>query len=169
MNHPKQHSSRLIDLTGKRFGRLVVIKKAPSSAKNGNARWLCRCDCGNQIIVDSQSLRRKSTRSCGCLRREINHQRMLNNKVFDKYQGNASSLKDGHGVFYSSIRKTKRNHTGVIGVSYDSHYHRYVARLRFHGKYVLNKTSNNLEEAIQMRLAAEQKYFKRQVQQVHFN
>lgn len=58
-----------IDLTGKRFGRLVVIKRV----ENGNRRslrWLCRCDCGKETVVFGDSLKQGKTKSCGCLARE---------------------------------------------------------------------------------------------------
>ena len=38
---------QLIDLTGMKFGRLTVIERA-ENAKNGNLRWLCKCECGNE-------------------------------------------------------------------------------------------------------------------------
>ena len=38
-----------LDLTGQRFGKLVVIEKAES--KNKQSRWLCQCDCGNTKIA----------------------------------------------------------------------------------------------------------------------
>jgi hypothetical protein len=61
--------STLIDITGKRFGRLTAIKREANS-KGGQARWLCRCDCGNETIVLGTELRRsgarKGTKSCGC-------------------------------------------------------------------------------------------------------
>lgn len=72
---------KLIDLTGKRFGRLTVLRQAPSRTiitlhPNGEKTycvktyWLCRCDCGTEKEIESQSLRIGNTRSCGCLRRE---------------------------------------------------------------------------------------------------
>ena len=57
------------DLTGQRFGRLVVISHEGSD-KFHNALWRCRCDCGNEVIVKSNSLRYGDTRSCGCLHSE---------------------------------------------------------------------------------------------------
>lgn len=60
---------RLIDLTGKRFGRLVVIERAEND-KQGQARWLCRCDCGNTKVVCRRELLNGDTKSCGCLRVE---------------------------------------------------------------------------------------------------
>ena len=57
-----------IDLTGQRFGRLVVQREAES--KHNEATWLCRCDCGNEVIVTGYKLRHGHTQSCGCLRAE---------------------------------------------------------------------------------------------------
>ena len=57
------------DLTGHRFGRLVVIREYGRS-KDGQITWLCRCDCGAEVVVTSGNLRSGGTKSCGCLRRE---------------------------------------------------------------------------------------------------
>lgn len=62
--------SKLIDLTGQRFGRLTVIEKAVSLHGCTNAVWLCRCDCGRMTVVRSTSLRKRVTTSCGCYRSE---------------------------------------------------------------------------------------------------
>lgn len=60
----------LIDLTGRRFGKWVVLGRA-SNGKNGNTRWLCRCDCGRERIVYGQKLRSDKSRQCkSCARRE---------------------------------------------------------------------------------------------------
>lgn len=53
-----------IDIQGKRFGRLLVIQYA------GDSKWVCRCDCGNELTVSSSNLRSGGTSSCGCYRRE---------------------------------------------------------------------------------------------------
>ena len=58
-----------IDLTGQPFGRLVVIREAGRD-KHGNVLWLCRCECGNVVIVRGDSLRNEHTTSCGCYNRE---------------------------------------------------------------------------------------------------
>lgn len=57
------------DLTGKRFGRLTVIKQMPNNA-NGKVMWLCKCDCGNEKIIIGSLLHTGKTKSCGCLIRE---------------------------------------------------------------------------------------------------
>ncbi len=59
---------KLIDLTGKRFGRLTVIRKEESTCQT---RWLVRCDCGNERIVQGGNIKSGDTQSCGCLQREL--------------------------------------------------------------------------------------------------
>jgi len=57
-----------IDLTGQRFGKLVVLKRA-DNGKHNQARWLCRCDCGKDKTLTTSSLKSGDTKSCGCLKR----------------------------------------------------------------------------------------------------
>jgi hypothetical protein len=57
------------DLTGQRFGRLVVINFAGQD-KRYNDKYLCQCDCGNQTTVYKHSLL-AGTKSCRCLAKEI--------------------------------------------------------------------------------------------------
>lgn len=62
---------KFIDITGQRFGRLVAVSvdhKDCDSLGNTSYYWLCRCDCGNEIVVQGSVLRRGDTASCGCLR-----------------------------------------------------------------------------------------------------
>lgn len=58
-----------IDISGQRFGRLLVRSRAVGSSTK-NARWFCLCDCGNLIEARSQHLRDGAIRSCGCLAAE---------------------------------------------------------------------------------------------------
>jgi len=55
---------------GKRFKRLLVVKREKNSI-NRHSKWLCKCDCGNEIIAFSSNLLRGTTGSCGCLLRDI--------------------------------------------------------------------------------------------------
>ena len=59
-------SRKLIDMTGQRFGRLVIIDRAEDD-KGNNAYWWCLCDCGNVTAVRGDKLRGGATKSCGCL------------------------------------------------------------------------------------------------------
>lgn len=60
--------TKKIDLTGERFGRLVVLRQVDSA--NSMSRYECLCDCGNKTIVYGNNLRRGYTQSCGCYRHE---------------------------------------------------------------------------------------------------
>lgn len=60
------------DITGKRFGRLTAIRCTRRGAKGiGVTMWLCVCDCGKEKIIQSAHLVNGSSKSCGCLQREI--------------------------------------------------------------------------------------------------
>lgn len=64
----------LNDLTGKRFSRLLVIKR-DKIIKGQKPKWICQCDCGEIRSVFSNCLVKGTTRSCGCLLREISRAR----------------------------------------------------------------------------------------------
>ena len=64
------------DEKGNRYGRLVVIKESPERS-GGHVCWRCKCDCGNSVTVDGNSLRRGGTVSCGCYRGESRKERRL--------------------------------------------------------------------------------------------
>jgi hypothetical protein len=57
-----------IDLTGQRFGRLLVISHAKTRGKI--AFWLCACDCGTEKVVNGGSLKSGHSISCGCFQKE---------------------------------------------------------------------------------------------------
>lgn len=92
-NH-KGGYDRSVNIVGMRFGKLFVIEKSePIRSKNGKiecARWKCRCDCGNEIVVVGNSLRRGLTKSCGCIKKEnppnnITHN-MSNTNIYKVYK-----------------------------------------------------------------------------------
>jgi len=58
----------LIDLVGRRFTRLLVLRRDRTAA--GHVYWLCRCDCGGRTTVSGSHLKRGRIESCGCLHRE---------------------------------------------------------------------------------------------------
>lgn len=63
-----------LDLTGQRYGRLLVA--ALSGSRGGYRLWLCNCDCGGTTIQSSNKLRVGDTRSCGCLNTEARSARI---------------------------------------------------------------------------------------------
>lgn len=60
------------DLIGTKFGKLTVIKYVGYNKKTYKHKWLCRCECGKEVIVQQGNLENGHTKSCGCLRKEIN-------------------------------------------------------------------------------------------------
>lgn len=58
---------KLIDLTGQRFGKLVVLERA-ENADDGATRFLCLCDCGNTKVIRSKHLKSGAIDNCGCQR-----------------------------------------------------------------------------------------------------
>lgn len=59
---------KMIDMTGERFGRLLVVARAEN--RGTVAAWRCLCDCGQEVIRTGGGLRLGQSLSCGCLRRE---------------------------------------------------------------------------------------------------
>src|SRR5260370_21954127 len=50
--------TKLIDISKQHFGRLAVVRRIPNIPKVPNSQWLCRCKCGRETVVSSNSLRR---------------------------------------------------------------------------------------------------------------
>lgn len=82
------------DLTGQRFGKLVVVECVGRRSFPGGSQyiaWKCKCDCGNEAIVSTSSLKneRHGTKSCGCLKIANNGTRthgLSKTKLYQKYR-----------------------------------------------------------------------------------
>lgn len=72
-----------IEMTGRKFGRLKVIKEI-DRRENGRIAWECICDCGKIKTATTKSLRNGGTKSCGCLHSEKS---ILNGKWNEKPVG----------------------------------------------------------------------------------
>lgn len=98
-----------IDLTGQRFGRLMVISRAENN-KHGDAMWNCVCDCGNTHIVNGNNLKKGTTQSCGCLAKEQATARLL--KCISESHKGIIGKKFGH---LTVVRKTDEiKNKGVV-------------------------------------------------------
>lgn len=67
---------KLIDLSGNRYGKLIVVSRSLRSGKNGEVIFSCVCDCGNTTDVFASNLRSGYTASCGCVRNSLSSNRM---------------------------------------------------------------------------------------------
>ena len=82
---------RLINLVGKRFGMLTVVKLEGKNSSN-HVTWECVCDCGGVSVATGNNLRCGHTNSCGCLKRVSRSSDELIGKTF----GRLTVQKDGH-------------------------------------------------------------------------
>lgn len=84
-----------IDLTGRRFGKLIALMPKYSGNKNQHTKWICQCDCGNQTEVDMGNLQAGKTQSCGC-RNSTQEEKIIklltNDNLVFKYQYRFSNL-----------------------------------------------------------------------------
>lgn len=77
---------RANDLTGQKFGRLIVIERDLSVTDKKGTYWRCKCECGNEKIIMGHSLKNGSTQSCGCLNKDIiSQQKEITNMIGIKY------------------------------------------------------------------------------------
>lgn len=76
--------SRIVDLTGQKFDRLIVVKKIGKNKFN-NILWECQCDCGNKKITTSTNLIKGICKSCGCLHKEGNRRthKMSKSRIYN--------------------------------------------------------------------------------------
>lgn len=66
---------KVIDLTGKRFERLVVLGRAELNRKR--IHWRCLCDCGKEVIISGSNLVTGNSKSCGCWHDEVSKKRII--------------------------------------------------------------------------------------------
>lgn len=140
--------AKLVDLTGKRFGKLTVVNRAPdyiTPSGQHKTQWYCQCSCGNKnlVIVMATHLKTGHTTSCGCVYDENLNQLHKNKKKYNKYD-----LSNEYGIgwttnaneqFYFDLEdydkikgyawmshKTKDGYTYVASTSAHIYMHRLI-------------------------------------------
>lgn len=104
---------KFVDLTGKKFGRLTVLELLPKRKKH--REWLVVCDCGKKLSVMGSNISYGTSKSCGCLFKELLTKR---------------NLKHGHAR-KNKISKTYNSWYGMFGRCYskkNNMYRSYGAR-----------------------------------------
>ena len=61
---------KILDLIGERYGKLTVIEYS-GKTKNNKTKWICLCDCGAEVEVQTALLRNGKTQSCGCIKSDM--------------------------------------------------------------------------------------------------
>lgn len=143
----KTDRGRPADITGQRFHQLTALSIAKRMDPKDGVVWHCRCDCGNEVDVSYNNLVFGNQISCGCRKRE-----------HDKKLGSFLTHVAGTSV---DILKSKKiptdNTTGCKGVYWIRG--KYVAKIVFQKKAYYLGTYENIEQAAQARLEAEEVLF----------
>lgn len=142
-----EHSRKKTDLTGQRYGNLTVL--APVANIGPRTAWLCRCDCGQEVIVRTHHLRCGHTKTCGCQNGRGK-------------PGSALGLTyiDGTCVEMLRTRTIRRNNTsGVPGVDWLMKKQRWRASICFKGKRRYLGSYSRFEDAVDARKRAEEELF----------
>lgn len=141
-DYGKKHtySRKKLDLIGQRYGKLIVL--APAENIGSRTAWLCRCDCGNEVIRKTVHLRSGHVTTCGC-------------------EGITERLTMVNGTCLEMLKsKTIRrnNSSGVTGVDKQKGTGLWRATICFQGKrYYLGKFAQ-FEDAVKARKEAEVKF-----------
>lgn len=127
-------------LIGERFGRLVVVARAPDIIKSNRKviRWECQCDCGNRSIVIHNNLIRGNTKSCGCIAKEVSKMML---KRYNRYD-----LSGEYGVGY-----THKNEPFYFDLEDYDKIKGYCWSLDCHG-YVATRLNHRKERIVMSRL-----------------
>ena len=143
------------DLSGIKVGRLSVIKYVGNREYGNNkvALWECMCDCGNTVTLPQIQLKTKSdgysTRSCGCLLKEMKD---ISNPQSLFFEGT-------HRCFISSDKLTKANKSGIKGVYFDKSKNKWVAEIMFKRKKYYLGAYADIRDAAKARKQAEEMLF----------
>lgn len=160
------------DLTGRKIGRLLIVKEVDSSEQGRN--WLCICECGNEKYVTSTShLNREcEVKSCGCYGKELVKElskKYTKNATKEMYQKASEKMKETmkannelvENTRISSISNKKLrsdNKSGQTGVTFKDN--KWVARICVSGVEHHLGSFVTKEEAIAARIDGEEQYFK---------
>lgn len=93
---------KLVDLTGKRFGILTVIKRVENNKWNETV-WLCKCDCGKEKKLSYGKLVLRKQQSCGCLHKppDVTKHGLRNHKLYYLWSGMRQRCNNPNGEFYN--------------------------------------------------------------------
>lgn len=160
----EQYDKLRINLTGQRFGRLVVQERVELDKPLSNGTitgWLCRCDCGNEIVCSTKALRNDKVTSCGCALRDSATAKIVEQNVVGHFDGTTISA-------INPERKANRNSkSGVKGVYWSNSEGCYIAKIGFKGKTITLGRFQSLTAATAARRAAEDEYFKPEIEKYH--
>jgi len=151
------HSTKKLDLTGQRFGKLTVL--APADNIGSKTAWRCRCDCGREVRVKTYNLRSGRTKNCGCV---YGLAPRPDGRTCPSGEAGRASLTyiDGTCVEMLRANTLRRNNTsGVPGVDWMSSKGLWRAAICFKGKRYYLGSYRKFEDAVKARRRAEDDMF----------
>lgn len=139
---------------GKRYGRLIVLKQYGFN-QSGRMTYLCKCDCGNEIITRIDALKDKKTVSCGCYLRELAKEKQKKAVQVGRFEGTkvqnlTSKISSSNTSGYKGIHRAKKNGKEAG----------WIVRIGIKGERKYIGCFTNFEDAIKARQEAEEKYHK---------
>lgn len=114
-NHVR--TNRFHDLSGLRFGRLIVSDISFSDKKH--THWVCKCDCGNDTTAIGTHLIRSVRMSCGCMRKENGSKRWKPGRTFHRKYWARKITEDAHCLKCGCLDNLHAHH--IVPVSLNSH------------------------------------------------
>lgn len=146
------------DLTGKRFGRLTVIKNVGVHKTRAQKIWLCKCDCGNEVIRVTDDLKRSENASCGCYITKSRQKLLKNNAKIKNFK--KKNFVDNTCLHILKNKKPfANNKLGARGVIYNERAKLYFAYLYCQHQQISLGYYKNLEDAIKAHERGVEKYF----------
>lgn len=141
-----------VDLTGKRFGDLTVIKLSDKRGQNNTLLWECKCTCENTIYLHGYSLTHGHYKSCGC-KHDTKRDRGRDEHI-------KHDQVDGTRITALKTKPYKNNKSGHKGVTWMESRQKWRAYIGFKGRQKTLGYFETKEEAIEVRKKAEEKYFR---------
>lgn len=147
-----------MNLKDRRFGRLVVEGNA---SRKGYV--ICLCDCGKRKEIRATSLTKafQPTRSCGCIQREL--VRAIGSKTIPQNMEKQVKTNLRYHTNFQVIEDKnppKHNTSGYKGISWDVHRKKWMTYINVHSKRIFIGRFASLDDAVDARKEAEEKYHK---------
>lgn len=139
--------AKLRDITGLKYNMLTVIELLPSRVYGTSKKrmWLCKCDCGNQLEVNTSALLRNNTKSCGCLKPTKSAENSIKSRyklakcdagyrsIFVSYKSNAKKRKIDFNIDFDSFLNILKSNCFYCGIEPTNIYHKRFYNVSYNG------------------------------------
>ena len=102
-----------VDRTGMKYGKLTVLRRTPKKKYDKDVFWLCKCDCGNEIVCTTRRLISGNTKSCGCIHKEQLAKRNKSNSIHNDSDSRLYGV--WHGMKQRCYDKNRKDYPGYGG------------------------------------------------------